>query len=345
MANQWKSALGGAAVAALLILPAAAGNDGDWSTGAWRGFGAHTLKVESLVGRLRIDVKPQSNITVQINGAKQRVAQTTVRQSGDTVIIEGQDENKVWDWKTWFDFSNHDTSTKDLDIHVVVPKGTGVNVDSIVGDAVIGDTEGDMRFEAVSSNSTIGRVKDAHITMAGSGKIQLSDVMGDLHIEIAGSGKIKAKSTQHVNADIAGSGNAEIGAINGGLHLDIAGSGDFNAARVNGEVHVSIVGAGSVNIPQGTADPLHVDIMGAGNFIFGGEAVDPHISALGSGRVKLRSYRGKMNSDGMVDVQVGPEGFPAAPPAPPAPGGRVAPPAPPAPPPPPKHRRDRDDDN
>lgn len=344
MANQWKSVLGGAAVAALLIIPASAGNDGDWSTGQWQGFGAHNLKVESLVGRLRVDVKPQSNITVQINGTRQRVSQTKVRQSGDTVVIEGLDGNAVWDWKTWFDFSSHNTDTKDLDVRVVVPKGTDVNVDSIVGDATIGDTDGDMRFEAVSSKTTIGRVKNARISMAGSGRIQMSDVVGDLRLEIAGSGRIKANSTRHVNADIAGSGNAEIGAINGGLDLDIAGSGDFNAGKVNGKVHVSIVGAGSVNIPQGVADPLHVDIMGAGNFVFGGEAVDPHISALGSGRVKLRSYRGRMNSDGMVDVQIGNEGFPA-PPVPPAPGARPAPPAPPAPPPLPRHKRDRDDDD
>ena len=326
MASQLKSILGGAAVALLLILPAAAGN-GDWTVGPWQGYAADNVKVDSFVGRLRIDVKPQDKISVQVSGNRDRVQHLTVRAKGGTLLIQGSNEDGVWDWKNWFDFSTHDQDTKSLDVHVVVPKGTVIKVEDIVGDATIGDTEADISFDAVASTTTIGRVKNAHISMAGSGKIQMSDVMGDLHLEIAGSGKIKANSAKSVNADIAGSGTAQLGAINGGLKLDIAGSGDFNATKVNGPVDVDIVGAGSVNIPQGVADPLHVDIMGAGNFVFGGEAVDPHISALGSGRVKLRTYRGRMDSDGMVDVQVGPEGF-SAPPAPPAP---PVPPAPPAP--------------
>jgi hypothetical protein len=49
-----------------------------------------------------------------------------------------------------------------------------------------------------------------------------------------------------------------------------------------------------------------VDIMGAGNFVFGGVAVDPHIDAVGSGNVKLKSYRGHLDTEGMADVKIGP---------------------------------------
>ena len=318
MAGQLKSILCGAAVAALLTLPAMAG-DGDWTSGPWRGFDTHSVKIDTLVGKLRVEVKPQSNITIQVSGTKSRVGEVTVRANGDQLVVSSESDEGVWDWRNWLNFNDTHNSTKDLDVHIVVPKGTDIDVRDMIGDATIGDTMGNMHFEAVASNANIGRSKEAHLSMAGSGKINIADVAGDLHMDIAGSGKIKAGSASDVHADVAGSGSAEMGAINGGLHLDIAGSGDFAATKVNGPVHVGIVGAGSVNIPQGVANPLHVDIMGAGNFIFGGEAVDPHISALGSGRVKIRSYHGKMHSDGMVDVQVGPEGFPPAPPAPPAP--------------------------
>jgi hypothetical protein len=47
--------------------------------------------------------------------------------------------------------------------------------------------------------------------------------------------------------------------------------------------------------------------MGAGNFVFGGVAVDPHIEAVGSGTVKLKSYTGHMDSEGMANVQIGGE--------------------------------------
>jgi hypothetical protein len=330
MASQLKSMLGGAAVAALLIIPAAAGN-GDWSTGPWQGFGVHEVKVDSLVGRLRVEAKQQAQVAIQVSGKKDRVDRVKVYQSGDTLVVEGQNNGSVWDWHTWFDFSDLDQDPNEVDVHVVVPKGTSLKVDDMVGDATIGDTEGTLKFDAVdSSNSTIGRVKEAHISMAGSGKVQMSDVMGDLHLDIAGSGKVKVRSARSVDADVAGSGTADLGDVAGGISLDIAGSGDFSAQRVNGPVSIDIVGAGSVNIAQGTANPLKIDIMGAGNFVFGGEAVDPHITALGSGSVKLRSYRGKPVFDGMADVKVGPEGFPP-PPAPPAPVAPKAPPAPPAP--------------
>ncbi len=325
MVKQWKSMLGGAAVAALLIIPA--GADNSWTAGQWRTFPVKSVKMDTVVGRLRVEVKPEGPVSLQISGVKARVDAMTVHADGNQLVITGENENAVWDWHKWFDFSDTRNDAKDLDVHLVVPKGTEVRVGDMIGDATIGDTDGDIRFEAVDSTTTIGRVKDARISMAGAGKITMSDVMGSLKLEIAGSGKIKAQSAQSVHAEVAGSGSADLGQIKGGLDLDIAGSGDFNAVRVNGPVRVDIVGAGSVHIPQGTANPLHVDIMGAGDFVFGGEAVDPHISAVGSGRVKLRSYKGKMDSDGMVDVQVGPEGFPAPP----------MPPAPPAPPAPPKH--------
>jgi len=178
MAGQWKSVLGGAFVAALLILPAAAG-DNDWITGPWRSFDAKDLKVDGLVGKLRVDVKPQSQITVQISGQKARVDSMSVHTSGSTLVISGDTEDGVWDWHNWFDFSENHNNSKALDVHVVVPKGTDVHVDDMVGDATIGDIEGDIHFEAAASNATIGRTKDAHVSMAGSGKIVMAPIAGD----------------------------------------------------------------------------------------------------------------------------------------------------------------------
>jgi hypothetical protein len=231
----------------------------------------------------------------------------------------------VWDWKNWLNFDAHNDHGK-LNIKLLVPKGTAVNVDGLVGDASIGDTYGPLKFDASVTNANIGKVGAAKISLAGSGKITFTQVNGPLDLEIAGSGKITGgNAAGNTSADIAGSGSAQVGAVNGGLDIDIAGSGDFTAAKVNGPVKVDIAGAGDVLIGDGVANPLHVDIMGSGNFTFGGLAIDPDIDALGSGNVKLRAYKGRMNSDGMVNVKIGGDGFPAPPAAP-------APPAPPAPP-------------
>ena len=301
MSSRFKSAVTGALVATALTLPAVGDN---WMTGQTKTFDAHAIRVHDLVGNISIAVRDGGQTSVQLSGTKSRVDATSVRQDGGTVVVVGQNYEQVWDWRHWFDFSS-DYNRGSLNVKVTLPRGSEVNVDDLIGDAEIGDTMGPMHFAAVSTNSTIGRVADAHISLAGSGKVMVGDISGDLHAETAGSGKIVTGSAKSVHADVAGSGAIETGSINGDLQLDIAGSGDFSAQRVNGPTHVDIAGSGSVRIANGQADPLHVDILGSGNVFFGGTAVDPHISGFGSGSVKLHAIRGSMHNDGMANVKIG----------------------------------------
>jgi hypothetical protein len=309
MANRGKSFLGGAAVAALLILPAAAANS-DWTVWPTKTFSANALKLRDVVGTLTVDVHDGGPVTVDVSGAKPRVNAVTVHQEDGTVVIDGSnasDNVSVWDWHKWFNFSTDwRPKTDNLRIKVTVPRGAEVDVSDLVGDATIGDTQGVLRFEAAATKARIGRVGEAHVSLAGAGHVDIAQVNGPLHLEIGGSGKVAVGPTKGAHVEIGGSGDAQFGAIAGGLSVDIGGSGDVSAASVNGPTKVDIAGSGSVKIADGTADPLHVDIMGAGNFIFGGVAVDPHIDAVGSGNVKLKSYRGHLDTEGMADVKIGP---------------------------------------
>lgn len=301
MHKQWKSMLTGAAVAALVTLPAAAANG--WVDVPAHSFNVHDLAVHDLVGNLTVAVK-DGPATIQVSGTQPRVNALTFHQDGDSLVVEGTGSQSIWDWSHWLDFSVHNQSRADLNVHVTVPRGSSVHVDDLVGDAQIGDTMGPMHFSAVSTNSTIGRVGEAHISLAGSGKITIGDIAGDLHVETAGAGKVQTGNAQDVHADVAGSGSINVGAISS-LNLDIAGSGDFSATHLNGPTHVDIAGSGSVNVAGGEANPLHVDIMGSGNFYLNGTAVDPHVSAVGSGNVRLKAIRGNLVSDGMANVKVG----------------------------------------
>jgi hypothetical protein len=307
MRGNLKSLLGGAATAALLILPAVAADNG-WVVWPSRSYNASSLKIDDIVGTVNVRVT-DGPMTVDVSGAKARVNGLKIGVEGGVLKIDGSEisENEsVWNWHDWFNFPNYvDRRTDNLTIKISVPRGTNVDVNDLVGDANIGDTQGALRFEAAASKAVIGRVASANISLGGSGKLDIAAVTGELKLEIGGSGKVNVGPTGDVHADIAGSGTGVFGPIAGGLHLSIAGSGDVTAARVNGPVHVDIAGSGSVKIADGTADPLHLDIMGAGNFTFGGVAVDPHIDAVGSGSVRLKSYRGHMDSEGMADVKVG----------------------------------------
>jgi Putative auto-transporter adhesin, head GIN domain len=306
MTSKLKSMLAGAAVAAALIVPAAA--DTDWTSLPEKSFDVHAVKVEDVVGSLTVNVRESGPVTVNVSGTKDRVQGLDITSGGGKLVISGTgpEDRSVWDWRNWFNFSDQShNKPADLTIKLLVPKGADVNVQDLVGDATIGDTMGPLRFEATATRARIGKVSSAKIAMDGTGRIDVAAVTGPLDLAIAGSGKVAVGPAGKVKAYIAGAGDATLGAIAGGLDLDIAGSGDVTAASVNGPVDIDIAGSGSVKIANGEANPLHVDIMGSGNFTFGGEAVDPHISALGSGSVRLKSYRGKLSSEGMANVKVG----------------------------------------
>ena len=321
MRSSTRSMLTGAAVAAVLILPAA-GADTGWVTWPTKSYDAKDVRIHDVVGDVRVIVQ-DGPAKLDVSGSKELLSNLTVRNSGGTLTIDGTGSvsYSVWDWRSWFDFSHiHEYGRQGrVAIKVTVPKGASVQIEDEVGNTVIGDTYGPVNLDSVASDATIGKVSQANVSVGGSGKIAIADVSGDLKIEIAGSGRVTAGHAANVQAEIAGSGDAQLGTISNGLNIEIAGSGDFTASRVNGPVHVEIAGSGNVKIADGVADPLHVDIFGAGDLYFGGVAVNPTISAMGSGNVRLNSYRGKLSNDGMANVQVGSPTPPPAPPAPPVP--------------------------
>lgn len=306
MRSQLSSVLIGAAIAAAVTLPARADN-ADWINGPWRTYDVRALELDDIVGTVKVDVKDSGPIVVQVSGLKDRVNGVEVKPSGGKLVLRGESIGAVWDWRHWFDFSHMNRNdSSQLVIHVAVPRGAPVKLDSYVGNATIGDTQGPVSFDSTGDTvSSIGNVSEAHLSLAGSGRLTVGNVSGAVNAETAGSGDIKIGNARSVKADIAGSGSVATGHVSGPIDVDIAGSGDFSAAGVNGSVKADIAGSGSVTIASGEANPFHVDIMGSGNVTFGGTAVDPKISAMGSGSVRLKAYRGTLSNDGMGNLKIG----------------------------------------
>ena len=319
-----KSLLGGAALAAFVVAPSLPGlcwisqaaaapapsPGGNRFTAPIRYFNTSNIELDDIVGKLIVEVRDGGPMSVELSGDKSRVNRIRLSQNGGRLTLEGvsdvESDYSVWDWRHWFDFPHgEDLNKGDLTVKVTVPRGSGVNVKDLVGDAAIGDTMGALRFEAAATKAHIGKVAKASIEVGGSGQIDIAGVAGDLDLSLGGSGKINVRSAGNVKADIAGSAEADFGQIAGGLRLDITGSGDVTAARVNGPTRIGIAGSGSVRIADGIADPLRVTVMGAGNLYFGGVAVDPRIDAVGSATVRIKAYRGHLDSEGMADVKIG----------------------------------------
>jgi len=291
-------------------MPDAAGHKANWITAPTRSFNTTGVELDDVVGNVIIAVREGGPMTLVVAGAPQRVNAVRATAENGKLVIDASsnhdDDRSVWDWRNWFNFSDvADRQSGNLIVTVTVPRGSAVSISDLVGNATVGDTMGNLHLEAAATKTHIGKVAKASISMGGSGQIDIASVEGVLDLDLGGSGKVVVGSTGSVKADIAGSGDAQFGPIAGGLSLDIAGSGDVTAAHVNGPVHVDIAGSGNVSSADGIANPLHLDIMGAGNFRFGGIAIDPHIDAVGSGNVRIKAYRGHLDSEGMADVKIG----------------------------------------
>lgn len=293
---QLRSLLIGAVIAALTFVPALA--DGGWINGQWRNYDTRALKLESIAATVRIDVKDNGPMAVQVSGVPDRVNRVHVDVRGNTLAIKTDNVGAVWDWRHWFDFRWNRSDSGQLQIHIFIPRGAAVDVDTTTGNVTIGDTMGPLKFSVEGhTQSTVGNVSEANIEMTGAGHLTVGNVSGNATIETAGSGNVRIGDARYVKADIAGSGSIAVGNV-GGIDVDIAGSGDFSAAGVHGRVSASIAGSGSVTIASGEADPFRIEIMGSGNVSFGGTAVNPHLEAMGSGSVRIRAYRGNLHNEG-----------------------------------------------
>ena len=130
MRDRISSILIGAALAALISLPAKAG-DPNWVTRPQRNFDIKSLKIDDVVGTLKVEVKDGGPATLQISGLKQRVDGLTIAQTNGVLSIKGHNAQSVWDWSHWFDFSYNDTKPDQLFVHLTIAKGTRVDVDDI----------------------------------------------------------------------------------------------------------------------------------------------------------------------------------------------------------------------
>lgn len=332
------------------LVPATAlAEDNPWVQRDPQTFAARALSIEGFVGVTTIAVNPAATgITVRVEGKQDELAQVTVTQDGNNVVIamEGHSgEDWIDEWLDW-SFEGEHIEIDGLKVQIEVPEGAPVAFAEYIGDIEMGSTNGPLTLEGLGSiDAVIGNVSSAEVEVAGGGEIQILSVSGALSAGIAGSGDIIVGNTQSASISVAGSGDVALGNVNGSLAVEIAGSGECIVDNLNGAIDVAIAGSGDVRIRDGRAEPVEVAIAGSGTFHFNGEAVNPSISVVGSGDVWFASYSGQLSSDG-ADIRIGgsPDDgetaparaprAPSVPSAPPPPAPPVDPVAPVAPPPP-----------
>lgn len=261
------------------------------------------IEIDDIFGTLHVTVTNSGPVTLAMSGAKSELDNVHVTNTGDRLLIKEEHLGHVWNWREWFTYKQERRDRVTLNISA--PKGTSLGIDGFVGDLTVGDLDGPVKIDAAAVQGTVGNVTSAKISLAGSGKLTVGTVTQQLGIDIAGSGTVNAGASGGASIEIAGSGDAHVGPVLGKLRIDIAGDGDVTVASVNGPTNIEVAGSGNIKIDTGEANPFKVEIMGSGDLDFGGEAVNPEISVMGSGDVSLKSYRGKLDTDGGAHVKVG----------------------------------------
>lgn len=262
-------------------------------------YQANEVELARLMGRVEIFVGGTS-VALSITGKPEELEKLRVTSEAGRLLVEGPRHR--WD----FDDDENAANVKNLALFkLTVPRGTKLTVQSLVGEAKIGDVGGELKFSGAMIDAEIGRMRTAGVSVAGHGTIRIADVQEKLTAQISGSGKIFAGNADSAELAIAGSGDIVMRAAAHDLKAKISGSGDIKADSVNGALSAQIAGSGSLTVPRGRADPFTVRISGNGDVDFGGTAANPDISAMGSGDVKIGAYTGKLKSRGQANLTIG----------------------------------------
>ena len=294
-------------------------------------FNVRRVHIDKLTAQVElVTVAQPGPIRVQASGKPETMKEFHVRMVGDEVVIRlDKEEDEAWFPWNLFNMWGKDRKVQDLRLRVTAPTGTPYEIENMIGTIAAGDLDAPLSLDGHAIQARFGRLQNAKLSVAGSGRIELGAIKETLDIDVAGSADIRAASAAAAQVDIAGGGDVVLGPIAGSFSADVAGSGDIKVAAVNGAVDIDIAGSGGVVIDGGQANPFSVDIAGSGDVVFKGHAVNPKVEIMGSGDVAVGSYSGTLDQDiaGSGSFKVLNQGAtgPTPPPAP-------QPPAPPKPP-------------
>ena len=182
-------------------------------------------KIE-MAGGFDITFQQSDSAKVRIQAPANVLEEIEVRCDGHTLYVGPKTKKHLLAWRVMHDRVKIFASSPDL---------TGVEI------------AGSGEFDIPGSLDT----DNLHMSIAGSGDIDLSDVICDkLDASIAGSGDIKIGklATGSAKFSIAGSGDVEAFLSDcGSLSTEVAGSGDMKFSGRTKQYHEAVAGSGSID--------------------------------------------------------------------------------------------------
>lgn len=247
------------------------GGDTEKMTHGPEAFSTQILDISNIKADVEVSVIDGDQMIVTIEGPSSEVKDINVNQSSNTLAIQGKGGNSgirganvVISGSSSFSINAGNISIGRGQVNIFngggenktkllvgVPKGSSVRIRGVQGKAVIGDTEGSLHASVLGGEDIrAGKVGDATLSIQGSGDINVGAVNGNLSMNVQGSGDIRVKngSVNQLSANVMGSGDIRFGGKAIDANLSVMGSGDIDVKFVNNKPITNVMGHGDISV-------------------------------------------------------------------------------------------------
>ena len=207
-------------------------------SGTTRNFAVSDFTGLSLRGSDDVDVRVGTGFSVRAEGSSTELDKLKIERVGDTLRIGRKNRNGF----SWGD-------SEDVKVFVTMPRiaaagiaGSGdMTIDRVEGQRFDGDTAG-------SGSLTVAMigVREAKLSIAGSGDMALKGTAERLTVDIAGSGDVDAAGVKAKGASVSVMGSGGVRAdVTGAATVSMMGSGDVDLGK-GAKCAISKMGSGAV---------------------------------------------------------------------------------------------------
>ena len=131
-----------------------------------------------------------------------------------------------------------------------LPLGLSVKVLGHQGDVVSDDLKGPFVLELIAGNARLGQIRDARLSLTGTGSISAREALGDLSIAVTGDGEVQISQSllERLEVGLTGEGAVAIDGQARFASLSLVGPGRIFLAEAERQPVVSRIGTGEIII-------------------------------------------------------------------------------------------------
>lgn len=169
--------------------------------------------------------------------------------------------------------------SKKLEIGLIVPINTNVEVDELIGDTIISRNLGGRLQLAIKSKSTVNAQAVGVLSgfVSGHGDVAIGAVAGDCDFSLGGQG------------------DCTIGAVAGNATVELSGQGECELSSVAGRFNSRVSGQGSIKVKGGVSTSMEGRVSGQGSISHRGAITgDARLQVSGMGDIRVARVNGRV---------------------------------------------------